>query len=223
MGHPDRGYPQMVPFNPRVGTPLTEKWQWFLINQQIYLVYGISNFDALVEDPKYNWRRLTKDQRDNFTQWFNSMYDDHRFWTNGAGVNNCRNYITGERMDKPLPKAWEVACAVNTIELTSTKRIAKQDTEWYELKTLDGSKDPPPLSEVNFQKTPQYIHTAVTWVYNSINKTFRTDDFPQMSNAFGFNRHSLYPIVSPGGKVLVETSRVSILPQGQMFTNPFEI
>lgn len=223
MGKLTSGFPQMVPFNPRVGTTLTEDWQWFLMNQQIFFMFGLENFDKLDQDFKYNWRLLTTDQRSRFTKWFNVMFDDHRFLTNDKGVNNCRNYITGERMDGDYPKAWEVACAVNTVELVSTKRIMTQNSEWYEIKTLVGKNRPPSLREVNYLTTPELIHTAVTWQYNSTTNTFKTGDFPQVYNAFGYNKHSLYPLISPEGKVLVETSRVEILPPGVKNVNPFEI
>jgi hypothetical protein len=220
MEQPTKGFPQMVPFNPRVGTNLTEKWQWFLLNQQLYYMFGLANFDQLDVDFKFNWRLLNSDQKERITRWFNSMFDDHRFLTNDKGVNNCRNYITGERLNSDYPKAWEVACAVNTVELVSDRVIDTQGSLWYEIKTLNGSQNPPSLREVNYITTPQYIHTAVTWQFNG---SFTTGDFPQVYNAFGFSKHSLYPIVSPEGKVLVETNRVLTLPYGQIYTNPFEI
>lgn len=223
MGIPDKGFPQMVPFNPRVGTPLTARWQWFMMNQQIYFLFGLTNFDQLEQDYKYNWRQLSTDQRDRMIKWFNVMFDDHRFLTNDRGVNNCYNAITGEREGGQLPIAWEVACAVNTVEMVSTKRIMTQGTEWYEMKTLVGNNRPPSLRDVNFYTTPELIHIAVTWLYNPTTNTFKTGDFPQVWNSFGYNKHSLYPLVSPEGKVLVETSRVEILPPGTKTVNPFEI
>jgi hypothetical protein len=214
----DIGVPQMVPFNPRDGTKMTEEWQWFLMNQQLYYMFGLENFN---EDPSYNYRHLSRDNRDRITKWFNVVFDDHRFLTNDRGVNNCRNYITGERLDKQLPMIWEVACAVNTIELVSTRRIMTQNSEWYEVKTLKGDR-PPSVRDINYKTSPEFIHVAVTW-QKAANGTYSTGDFPQVWNAFGYNKHSLYPLVSPEGKVLVETSRVKILPTGVRFTTPFEI
>jgi hypothetical protein len=223
LGIPTKGVPQMVPFSPRVGTPLTREWQWFMMNLQIHSMTGMENFDQLEVDPKYNWKLLTREQRDDFTQWFNVFYDDHRFLTNDRGVNNCANFITGERTDQSLPMAWEVACAVNKVELLSRKRIMKYDTEWYEMKTLVGKNRPPSLREVNSIKTPELIHVAVTWMYNDNWGVFKTGDFPQVYNSFGYSKHSYYPLVSPEGKVLVETSRVSLLENGINFTSHFEI
>ncbi len=223
LGIPRKGVPQMVPFSPRVGTKLTREWQWFMMNQQIYYMVGIENFTELELDPMYNWKRLAKAQRDSLTQWFNVMFDDHRFLTNDKGVNNCANYITGERLDLGLPIAWEVACAVNLVELVSTKRIPKYNTEWYEMKTLVGKNSPPSLKDVNYLKTPELIHVAVTWMYMDSTGVFTTGDFPQVYNAFGYNKHSFYPLISPEGKVLVETSRVKILPPGEDTVNYFEL
>lgn len=214
----DKGYPQMMPFVPRVGTKLNAQWQWWMMQQQLYYMFGHTE-----------WDRLSRAYKTKMTTWFNNMFDDHRFLTNGAGVNIAYNAITGERKGGSLPIAWEVACAVNVVELVSTRIIAKYGRFFYEVKTLDGSKNPPPIisSNPNVQKynhitTPQFIHVAVTWAFNEKTGKHLTEDFPQLANV-GLSGHSLYPFISPQGKVLIEIDKVKLLNVGEsVYVNHFE-
>ena len=60
----DRGWPEMVPFKPRVGVRLTRELQWFWFRQLILSYYGHSDFDQLTRAEKVYitgaWRGVTK-------------------------------------------------------------------------------------------------------------------------------------------------------------------
>lgn len=79
--------PEVRPMDPKVYTPMTEAFQW-------------ECFDLLFWDCRFgNRTAITADEK----RIFNSVFGTATFIANGQGVETHRNYITGERMDYPLP------------------------------------------------------------------------------------------------------------------------
>ena len=104
--------PEVNMLVPRVYAPMNEKWQWFL-------------FDLLNRETTAL-----------------GTYNNKTAFMNGAsnGIDQMRNYITGERMNMELPALGAFTCGGAYIrgEETTYKQV-----KCLKVATLDGKMDPP--------------------------------------------------------------------------------
>ena len=205
-----KGYPEMVPFSPRPGVKLTEKLQWFWFGQIMLSYFGhsdLSRLTAIQEDfIKNAWRGLTK---------------GHTAFTNGAGTDTRRCFITNANPDESMPILWENSCGGTTVELYDSVKHYRLSTYWYQVKALDPAK-----YEIwkgwTYLDHPQYFTKATNATPYGYNGGFtrvgpwRVDPIHYLGG-----RDVPVPIMATGGAVYVNADRVRLLEQGEMWPRPY--
>lgn len=135
----DKGWPQMVPGDPRLGVRLTENLQWFWVLQLVLSKYGID-----IEPTRASFEaKLSKAQRDYIGNAWRKLTRDDTAFTNGSGTwskqtgeNTGVDFINRIGMDKPLPRLWENGCGGTVVELYART----PERQGYKAKTLKPSE-----------------------------------------------------------------------------------
>jgi len=204
----ERGWPEMVPFKPRVGVKLTEPLQWFWFKQLILSYFGHSDFAKLTpkekEFIKEAWRGITK---------------GHTAFCNGRGTDTCWDYIRGVNEGAELPILFENTCGGSLVELHSADKY----TKGYKVKTLRTS-DYEQWQNWTFLDHPQFFTfgTNATPFLAGTKDTFTTTG-PWKVDPMHYldGKHVPVPIISNAGHVFVETNRVRILSPQELMPNPY--
>jgi len=204
----NQGWPEMVPFEPRVGVKLTERLQGFWFKQLILSYYGHSEFDRLtpkeIEFIKEAWRGLTK---------------GHTAFTNGKGTDTCWDFIRGVNRNGDLPVLWENTCGGSLLELNSAAKY----TKGYKVKTLRTS-DYERWKDWTFLDHPQFFTfgTNATPFLAGTRDTYTTKG-PWKVDPMHYldGKHVPVPIISNAGHVFVETNRVRILRPDEPTPRPY--
>lgn len=193
-----KGYPEMLPFRPRVGVKLTEALQWFWFDQ-LRLSAG---YTMTEDDLKEAWRGLTK---------------GHTAFANGRGTDTCWDYITPANEGSELPILWENTCGGSLLELDSIQVYSWGGGTWFKVKTMDPDK----LDDYktwNFRSHPQFFTLGTNSVPLGYNREW-TKTGPWRVDAFHYlkGRDVPVPIFSADGFTFVSTRRVRLLRQGDKF------
>ena len=192
------GWPEMVPFEQRVGVKLTEELQWFWFKQLVLSYFGHVEPNRLtsreMEFMKNAWRGITK---------------GHTAFCNNKGTDTCRDFIRNVNPNEELPVLWENTCGGTTLELNSDATYAKG----HKVKTLRTS-DYETWKDWTFLDHPQFF----TFGTNATPYKSRTTDTLTTTGPWKVDpmhyldgKHVPVPIISEAGHVFVEPHRVRIL------------
>lgn len=202
------GWPEMVPFEPRVGVKLTEELQWFWFKQLILSCYGHPEFD-----------RLTAGEQDFIKNAWRGITKSYTAFCNGRGTDRCRDFIRNVNRDEELPILWENTCGGTTLELNSTAVYSKG----HKVKTLR-TADYETWKDWTFLDHPQFFTfgTNATPYQAGTNDTFTTTG-PWKVDPMHYldGKHVPVPIISKMGHVFVESERVRILDVSEPTPSPY--
>jgi hypothetical protein len=204
----DNGWPEMVPFEPRVGVKLTRDLQWFWFRQLVLSYFGHTDMGSLRPDQMdfmlNAWRGITK---------------GHTAFMNHKGTDTCWDYIRNVNRDEELPMLFENTCGGTTIELTSDKPHAKG----YKVRTLRTS-DYETWKDWTFLDHPQFFTFGTNATpYRSGTKDRFSTTGPWKVDPMHYleGRHVPVPIISEKGHVFVEPNRVRILRRNEATPSPY--
>lgn len=187
----DKGYPEMCPFNPRIGVKLTERLQWWWFGQLRLSAPGMS-----IAELKNAWRGLTK----GFTAFMN-----HK------GTDEYHDYINRANEGADLPQLFENTCGGTTVELFNRSIYAKG----YKVKTLKTS-DYEIWKNCNFRSHPQYFTLATNSTVIPYGGKWRVDPMHYLGG-----RDVPVPIISETGYVFIDPARVRVLDDGELFPREY--
>jgi len=204
----EQGWPEMVPFEPRVGVKLTEELQWFWFGQLVLSYFGHRDFGKLspeeMEFIKNAWRGITK---------------GHTAFCNDKGTDTCWDFIRNVNKNQGLPFLWENTCGGSTVQLSSVDIRAKG----YKVKTLRVSDyekwknwtflDHPYFFSFGTNATPFLTGTRDTFTMQG---PWKVDPMHYLDG-----KHIPVPIISEAGHVFVEPNRVRILDPREPTPNPY--
>jgi hypothetical protein len=203
-----QGWPEMVPFNPRVGVKLTEELQWFWFRQLVLSYKGHTEIDRLsaadMDFMKNAWRGITK---------------GHTAFCNNRGTDTCRDFIRNVNKNEELPVLWENTCGGSLVQLHTSEKYAKG----YKVKTLRTSEynqwknwtfvDHPQFFTFGTNATPFRAGTTDTY---SIKGPWKVDPMHYLDG-----KHVPVPIISEEGHVFVEPERVRLLNPREPTPGPY--
>jgi hypothetical protein len=203
-----QGWPEMVPFEPRIGVRLTRELQWFWFKQLVLSYFGHTDASILNPDEmdfmKNAWRGITK---------------GHTAFCNHKGTDTCWDFIRDVNRNKDLPVLWENTCGGTTIELNSRETY----TKGFKVKTLRTS-DYQLWKDWTFLDHPQFftLGTNATPFKAGTRDTF-TKQGPWKVDPMHYldGKHVPVPIISEAGHVFVEPSRVRLLGSMQSPPDPY--
>jgi len=201
----ERGWPEMVPLQPRVGVKLTERLQWFWFKQLILSYYGHSDFNRLSAAQKEfireAWRGLTK---------------GHTAFCNRRGTDTCWDYINGVNEGAELPILFENTCGGTVVELHSAEPHPKKG---YKVKTLKASDfelwqdwtflDHRERFTLGTNATPYLVRTKDTFTKTG---PWKVDQMHYLGG-----KDVPVPLISDAGHVFIQTNRVRILHDNEPF------
>ena len=203
-----QGWPEMVPFEPRVGVKLTEELQWFWFKQLVLSYFGHADFGKLtpqeMEFIKNAWRGITK---------------GHTAFCNDKGTDTCWDFIRNINRNKDLPVLWENTCGGSTVQLSSKEIYAKG----HKVRTLRVS-DYEKWKDWTFWDHPQFFTfgTNATPFQAGTKDTFtKTGPWKVDPMHYLDGKHVIVPILSEAGHVFVEPNRVRILDSMEPTPNPY--
>lgn len=204
----DQGWPEMVPFEPRVGVKLTEPLQWFWFKQLILSYYGHPDINRLSsaqkEFIKEAWRGLTK---------------GHTAFCNGKGTDTCWDFIRDVNEGGELPILWENTCGGSLVELYSTAPYAKG----YKVKTLK-TADYGIWKDWTFLDHPQFFTfatNATPFLVGTKDTFTKTGPWKVDPMHYLGGKHVPVPIISNAGYVYVKTNRARILRAEEPTPRPY--
>ena len=204
----DQGWPEMVPFEPRVGVKLTEELQWFWFKQLVLSYFGYTDFQKLTPMERVfienAWRGITK---------------GHTAFCNDKGTDTCWDFIRNVNKNKDLPVLWENTCGGSTVQLSSADIRAKG----YKVKTLRVS-DYEKWKNWTFLDHPQFFTfgTNSTPYLTGTKNTFTTKG-PWKVDPMHYldGKHIPVPILSEAGHAFVEPNRVRLLNPWEQTPSPY--
>jgi hypothetical protein len=198
----EKGWPEMVPFEPREGVDLTAELQWFWFKQLVLSYFGHAELGKLLPEEmkfmKEAWRGITK---------------GHTAFCNNKGTDTHRDFIRNVNKRAGLPMLWENTCGGSIIELSSTFKYSKG----YKVKTLKTSAYKQ-WKDWTYLDHPQFFSFATNATpYLSGTKNTYSMEGPWKVNPMHYleGKDIPVPIISDAGHVFVEPNRVRIL-------DPFE-
>jgi len=204
----DKGWPEMVPFNPRIGVKLTERLQRFWFKQLMLSYFGHTDFDRLwiyqksfIRDA---WAGLTK---------------GHTAFTNGRGTDTCRDFIRDLHDGAELPILWENTCGGSLIELYSNRLYSKG----YRVKTLK-TADYELWKDWTFLDHPQFFTfatNATPYLVGTKDTLTKTGPWKVDPMHYLDGKHVPVPIISDAGYVFIEIHRVRILQTDEPTPPPY--
>lgn len=204
----EAGWPEMVPFEPRVGVKLTEELQWFWFKQLILSYFGHKDFD-----------RLTGEQKEFIRNAWRGITKGHTAFCNGRGTDTCWDFIRNVNRDEELPILWENTCGGTTIELNSAEVYAKG----HKVKTLRTS-DYETWKDWTFLDHPQFFTfatNATPYRVGSVDTVTTTGPWKVDPMHYLDGNHIPVPIISKAGHVFVEPERIRILDPDEPTPNPY--
>jgi hypothetical protein len=163
---------------------LTPAWQWFWFRNLIYCAFGHFDETKLTKketEAMYNaWLWLTKG-----TEMVTNRHGPETNWEviTGQSQNVGGEYIAHDCL----------LAGGNVIKITGEK-IRKGGQVLYPFESLDGSKPPPDIHEVNVETRPDLLQRATISHFEQLdNGTFRVDPFPQLET---YNAHTVFLNIS---------------------------
>ena len=191
--HKHRTYPKKIARPETVTTyrkdkfvALSPEWQWFWYRNLIFCAFG--HFDE---------SRLNKEQ----------MRDMHKAWlwltkgtemvTNRHGPETHWEVITGKSENKGQDYIAHdgLLAGGNIIRITGEK-TRKGGQDLYPFESMDGSKHPPDINNVNVETRPDLLHRATISHFEQLDDgTFKVDPFPHLEK---YNAHTVILNISIG-------------------------
>lgn len=221
-----KGFPEMVPGDPRVGVKLTKRIQWFIVKLFVLSKYGI----LLIEDERQGKtfesefkRLLTRAQQDYIKNAWRGHTKSFTAFTNQRGTDNCIDYINGvTNGSNELPVLWENVTGGTLLRLESL-RVYRQGYKILALKTSDyliwrnwTPYDHPGYFTDPTNSTPYALDGKTL----TLRGPWRADRFHYL----GGSAPVWTPIMSNTGFFYIRKNRIRILKQGEPFpprsTNP---
>lgn len=203
-----QGWPEMVPFQPRVGVKLTEELQWFWFKQLVLSYYGHTDVS-----------RLTPPEMDFLTNAWRGITKGHTAFCNNKGTDTCRDFIRNVNKDEELPVLWENTCGGTTVELNSDAVYSKG----HKVKTLRTS-DYETWKDWTFIDHPQFFTfgtNATPYRARSTDTLSTTGPWKVDPMHYLDGKHVPVPIISKAGHVFVEPHRVRILNSWEPTPSPY--
>jgi hypothetical protein len=184
--HKYRTYPQKKAVPETVTTllkdefvPLTPDWQWFWYRNLIYCAFG--HFDET---------KLDKKQTNDMHKAWLWLTKGTEMVTNRHGPETHWEVITGksEKVGQDYISHDGLLAGGNIVRITGEKtRLGGQVV--YPFESLDASKPPPDLEEVNVETRPDLLQRATISHYEQLaDGTYRVDPFPQLEK---YNAHTV--------------------------------
>jgi hypothetical protein len=186
---------------------LTPEWQWYWYRNLVYCAFGHFDETKLTEGQTQNmykaWLWLTKG-----TEVVTNRHGPETHWEviTGQSPNEGHDYIAHDGL----------LAGGNIVKITGEK-IRKGGQILYPFESLDGSKPPPDINDVNVVTRPDLFQRATICHFEQFaDRTFRVDPFPQLEN---FNAHTVFLNISTGQNY-VPADRIKLLGSYQT-PNPY--
>lgn len=208
----DRGWPEMVPLEPRTGVKLDERLQWFWMKQLVLSKYGISLIEPMsgsrLVTIKEQFLQLPQWQRDYMLNAWRGITKGETAFMNGKGTDHNRDFIRGENEDGEFPQLFENLCGGATIELYSRFPYGRG----YKVKTLRVA-DYETWKHWTYQDHPQYFFAgknATPYLVGTVDTftevgPWKVDDMHYLDG-----KPVIVPILSAGDEY-VKVNRVRLL------------
>lgn len=187
--------------------PLTPDWQWFWYRNLIYCAFG--HFDET---------KLNKEQTDDMHKAWLWMTKGTEMVTNRHGPETHWEVITGESKNKGGEYIAHdgLLAGGNIIKITG-EITNKGGQRLYPFESMDGTKPPPDINDVNVKTRPDLFHRATISHFEQFEDgTSRVDPFPQLEK---FNAHTVLLNISIDQNY-VPTNRVKLLNSYEI-PNPY--
>jgi hypothetical protein len=221
-----KGFPEMVPGDPRIGVKLTKNLQWFWYRLLVWSKTGVllvEREETFEEQYKRFLRegRISRTMDEYLKNAWRGLTKSFTAFTNQKGTDNCIDYIREvTNGTSSLPILWENTTGGSLLRLEST-RVYRQGYKILALRTSDFHlwKNWTPVDH------PGYFSDAT-------NETpFGYDGKPTLRGPWRVDRfHYLggapvwVPIISAAGYFYLRKNRIRILHEGETFpprvTNP---
>lgn len=187
--------------------PLTPEWQWFWYRNLIYCAFG--HFDET---------KLSKEQTEDMHQAWLWLTKGTEMVTNRHGPETHWEVITGKSKNKGQDYiAHDGLLAGGNIIRITGDQIRKGGQTLYPFESLDGSKPPPDINEVNVETRPDLLHRATISHFEELDDgTYRVDPFPHLAK---YNAHTVILNISIGQNY-VPVNRVKLLDRYET-PNPY--
>lgn len=138
--------------------------------------------------------------------------------TNRHGPETHWEVITGKNKNKGKEYIAHdgLLAGGNILRITGSK-ISKAGQVMYPFESMDGSKSPPGINEVNVETRPDLLHRATISHFEQFDDgTSRVDPFPQLEK---YNAHTVFLNISIGQNY-VPADRIMFL-DGYETPNPY--
>jgi hypothetical protein len=212
--HKYRNFPKERPVPETVTTfrkekfvPLNDDWQWFWYRNLIYCAFG--HFDET---------KLTEEETKDMHKAWLWLTKGTEMVTNRHGPETHWEVITGQSKNVGLDFIAHdgLLAGGNMIKITGEK-IRKGGQVLYPFESLDGSKPPPDINEVNVATRPDLLQRATICHFEQFtDRTFRVDPFPQLEK---YNAHAVFLNISTEQN-FVPANRIVFL-NGDETPNPY--
>jgi len=186
---------------------LTPEWQWFWYRNLIYCAFG--HFDET---------QLTKKQtRDMHNAWL-WLTKGTEMVTNRHGPDTHLEVITGENKDIGWGYiAHDALLSGGNIVRITGEKLRKGGQTLYPFESLDGTRPPPDINEVNVETRPDLLQRATIAHFEELDDgTFKVDPFPQLED---YNAHTVILNISIGQNY-VPANRIKFLDRYET-PNPY--
>lgn len=209
-----RSYPKKKAAPETVTTYLKDKfvalppeWQWFWYRNLVYCAFG--HFDET---------RLNREQTQDMHKAWLWLVKGTEMVTNRHGPETHWEVITGEseNVGGEYIAHDGLLAGGNIIRITGEK-IRKGGQDLYPFESMDGSKLPPDINEVNVDTRPDLLQRATISHFEQFaDGTYRVDPFPHLDK---YNAHTVILNVSIGQNY-VPANRIRFL-NGYERPNPY--
>jgi len=177
---------------------LSSEWQWFWYRNLIYCAFG--HFDE---------SKLNKEQREDMHQAWLWLIKGTEMVTNRHGPQTHWEVITGKSKNQGQDYiAHDGLLAGGNIIRITGEMIRKGGQTLYPFESLDGSKPPPDIDEVNVETRPDLLQRATISHFEQFDDgTYRVDPFPHLAK---YNAHTVFLNISTGQNY-VPVNRIMLL------------
>ena len=203
--HKHRSYPLKKAVPETVTTTLKQKyvsltpeWQWYWYRNLIYCAFG--HFDET---------RLNREQTEDMHKAWLWLIKGTEMVTNRCGPETHWEVITGTNKHKGGDYICHdgLLAGGNIVKITG-EVTRKAGQVVYPFESLNGSRPPPDINEVNVETRPDLFHRATIAHYEQFDdSTSRVDPFPQLEK---YNAHTVILNISEGQNY-VPADRIMLL------------
>ena len=187
--------------------PLTPEWQWYWYRNLIYCAFG--HFDET---------KLNEEQTNDMHKAWLWLIKGTEMVTNRCGPETHWEVITGKSKNEGQDYICHDGLLAGGNIIKITGEITRKGGQiLYPFESLDGSKPPPDINEVNVETRPDLLQRATISHYEQFNDgTFRVDPFPHLEK---YNAHTVILNISTGQNY-VPANRIMFLDRYET-PNPY--